>query len=202
MGASGALAERVIPLLASHYEIVGVTHTSRTLANSMSRLYNGDLLSSHEELFNDIFTAHKIDAVIWNPVRYFPMPLLESSRTILHTEFDLACALPLECVKSAMRHGWGTKGVSSGKTFVLITSLLAFGHKPHWGSYAIAKRAEVVLGEYLEKELAPYGITMKTIALGEVPKISPPFLLEQLTRAIENADTTTQLYKIDGDTLR
>jgi NAD(P)-dependent dehydrogenase (short-subunit alcohol dehydrogenase family) len=124
-------------------------------------------------------------------VRYHPAPLTETPRGILHLEFDLAIALPLACLKAGLVHGFAG-------TFILITSGLAFGQSPSWGSYSIVKRGQVIMAEYLSAELAGRGVRTKAIALGSLPQVPRATLAEVARRAIEDKDPGTTLYKAYG----
>ena len=194
VGASGMLAEKVLPALSKKYSIIGLSHTHKALSEYCTHFYTGNLLTEHERIFKTIFSKHNIDAIIWTPVRYFPMPLIKSSREILHTEFDLAVALPLECLKLARAHGF-----HGNKTFTLVSSGLATGIKENWGSYSIAKAGENVLGAYLCTELSNSDIAVKVIAFGSLPQIQPERLTEAFCACIENADPHTNFCKISED---
>jgi short-subunit dehydrogenase len=167
VGASGAVASKLIPELSEHYDIVGISRTKRDLSSHCVDFYAGDLFVEYAEIFAQVFDRHEFNSIIWNPVQYHPNALLNTSRQILHAEFDLAVALPLECLRSAINHSF------ADGTFLIVTSLLAFGNKPTWGSYSMSKRAQVILAEYLAKEISDKRIFPKAIALGSVS--SDPF---------------------------
>ena len=189
VGASGAVASKVLPKLTTEYHIVGISRKQRSLEQYCTAFYTGDLLHDHKSIFQEIFVSHQFEAIIWNPVLYFPRPLITSSREILHTEFDLAVALPLECLKVAMESGF------SRGTFIVVTSLLAFGKKPRWGSYSIVKRAQVVLAEYLADELEEKHVAVTAIALGSVGSIPIEKIQAIFKEAIQN-NNDTALYKL------
>lgn len=194
VGASGAVASKVIPSISNTYDIVGLVGKRRELEKYCVDFYVGDLLREYKEILNLIFKKHKFDSIVWNPVRYFPGPLLKSSREALHTEFDLAVALPIECLRMAVKHSFG-----ENCTFLLITSQLGLGKKPGWGSYSIVKRGQFILNEYLAVELFEKGIFPKTLALGSVPKISEEILTDVIIRAIENNDPSKLFYLVHPD---
>lgn len=192
VGASGAVAEKALPALAEHYDLVGITRTNQALAPYCVELLSGDLTSEASRLFEEVFARHAFSSIVWNVVRYHPSSLMGSTRGAMHVEFDLGIALPLECLKCAVSHG-----LSEG-TFVLVTSGLAFGISPPWGSYSIIKRGQVVLAEYLAAELRDQGIAAKTIALGAVAQVPFSTIGEVFTRAAANTDPEKLLYRAYG----
>ncbi len=191
VGAGGAVAGKLLPELAQTYDIVGIAGKRCDLAPYCVELVSGELTSGHERLFEDAFSRHAFNAIVWNVVRYHPAPLLATPRGTLHLEFDLGIALPLECLRLAMAHGF------SG-SFILVTSGLAFGVKPSWGSYSIVKRGQVIMTDYLAQELANRDVYPKAIALGTITNIPVATLVEVFGRAIENADPEKTLYKAYG----
>jgi NAD(P)-dependent dehydrogenase (short-subunit alcohol dehydrogenase family) len=191
IGASGAVAEKVIPILSKTYDIVGVSGHRKNLQPYCIDFYTGDLFMEHQTIFMDVFKHHTFESIVWNSVRYFPSLVLKSTRQKLHAEFDLAIALPIECLRTAMDFSF-SKG-----TFITITSLLAFGIKPNWSSYSITKRGQIILTEYLCFELQDYEIFPKAIALGSVPNISPENIAAAFTNAIENIDPSKSLYAVE-----
>lgn len=189
VGAGGAVASKLIPELARHYDIVGIVGHRQGLAPYCIELLAGELTSGHARLFNEAFSRYKFDAIIWNAVRYHPMPLAESSRGTLHLEFDLAIALPLECLKTALACGFAG-------SFIFVTSGLAFGVKPSWGSYSIAKRGQVITAEYLSTELGAQGVRAKAIALGTITDLPAITLQDAFMHAIENTHPEKTLYRV------
>lgn len=190
VGAGGAVAGSLLPELARRYGIVGIAGKRRDLEPHCLEMLSGELTSEGPRLFEEICSRHDFRAIIWNAVRYHPMPLIESSRGTLHLEFDLGIALPLECLKAALAHGFDG-------SFVFVTSGLAFGIKPPWGSYSIVKRGQVIAAEYLARELGDR-IRAKCIALGAISDIPAATLDEVFTRAIENSDPETITYTAYG----
>jgi short-subunit dehydrogenase len=194
VGASGAVASKLIPALSESYDIVGISRTKRDLSQHCVDFYTGDLFVQSDEIFTQVFDSREINSIIWNTVQYHPSPLLNTSRQALHAEFDLAVALPLECLRSAINHSF------KDGTFLIITSLLAFGNKPTWGSYSMVKRAQVILAEYLAKELSDARIFPKAIALGSVSMIPSEVMHEAFINAIENNDPAKIIYKLNEAT--
>jgi len=190
VGAGGAVASKLLPGLAERYDIVGIAGKRVDLARYCIELAGGELGAEHTRLFEQACSCHRFHSIVWNAVRYFPTPLVESSREMLHREFDLAIALPLACLRAALAHGF------TG-TFVIVTSGLAFGTRPPWGSYSILKRGQIVMAEYLAAELAGR-VQPKAIALGAIAEIPATTLAEVFERAIENADPGKVLYKAYG----
>ncbi|MDO8408305.1 MAG: hypothetical protein Q7S95_03680 [bacterium] len=190
IGAGGAVAGKLLPGLAKTYDIVGIAGRRSDLAPYCIELISGELTSEHERLFGDAFSRYAFHSIIWNAVRYHPMPLIESSRGTLHLEFDLGIALPLACLRAALAHGFAG-------TFIMVTSGLAFGVKPSWGSYSIMKRGQVIMAHYFAKELGGR-IHAKAIALGTIGDIPASTLRNVFERAIENADSDTVAYTAYG----
>lgn len=191
VGASGEVARKVLPALKEQYDIVGISRERTEGTLHCSHYYTGDLLREHEALFARVFREHHFDAIVWNVVRYFPGPLAQATRPTLHTEFDLAVALPLACLKAALHHGFG-----EGNPFVLVASQLAFGRKENWGSYSIVKGAQVTLASYLSDELAPK-VRSHVIAPGSVPVISDIILARAFLEALEGGEKRRMLYIVD-----
>jgi len=193
VGAGGTVAEKVLPRLADAYTIVGIAGHRRDLEPYCTEFHTAELTSDYEHLFEDVLSRHAFHAIVWNAVRYFPAPLLEASRSDMHIEFDIAVALPLECLRRAVAHNF-----KSGGTFIVVTSGLAFSTKPPWGSYSIVKRAQAILVEYLAQELSLRHIYPKAIALGAVERLLPETLEILFTHAIENSEPEKILYQAYG----
>ena len=193
VGAGGAVASVLLPSLAKHYDIVGIAGSRKDLERQCIDFYSADLIKE-PGLFSEIFSRHAFKSIVWNSVRYHPGPLLQSSRQTLHEEFDIAVALPVECLRSALEYGFGKDA-----TFILVTSGLAFFTKESWGSYSIVKHGQVILAEYLAQELAAQGVSTKAIALGTVTDIPATTFEEVFLRAIRNADPVKILYKAYGE---
>ena len=193
VGAGGVVASKLLPELAKRYAIVGMGGSRRELEPYCIDFLTGEISGAHERLFNEASSQHSFAGIIWNVVRYNPSALLASSRGTLHLEFDLAVALPLECLKVAHAHGF------TG-SIILVTSGLAFGVKPGWGSYSIAKHGQVILAQYLATELAEQRVHAKAIALGAIADLSAETLAEAFTHAIENTEPTKVVYKVYGPT--
>jgi len=191
VGASGAVAGKLLPRLTQTYDIIGVVGRRRELEPYCIELIGGELTSEGERLFEGVFSRHAFKSVIWNAVRYHPMPLIESPRGTLHLEFDLGIALPLTCLQVALAHGFAG-------TFIMVTSGLAFGVKPLWGSYSIVKRGQVIMTEYLAGELASRSVHPKAIALGAIADVPIATLYEVFEHAIENTDPDRVLYEAYG----
>jgi len=182
VGASGAVARKVLPTLAERYSIVGVSRAHDEGRPHCIDFYTGDILHDYEGLFSKVFKTHHFDAIIWNVVRYFPGSLHEATRGTLHTEFDLAIALPVACLQFALRSGFG-----GGSPFVLVSSQLAFGRKASWGSYSIVKEGQVALAQYLTDELSPQ-VVPRIIAPGSVPAIPGSVLSESFIEALTTGE--------------
>jgi len=195
VGASGAVASRVIPFLVKTYDVVGISRKRTDTKTNCVDFYIGDLLTEHEHLFATIFALHTFDAIIWNAVRYFPQEIRQASRETLHTEFDLGVVLPLECLRTALEHQ--SLSGSEKLIFICMTSGLAFGVKPSWGSYSIVKRGQVILAEYLAQESREH-VSAKAIALGAVPDTPDTILHDVIIQALESDDDTKVLYAITG----
>lgn len=194
VGASGNVAQTVIPALSTSYSIVGLSKHRKDMGRYFTHLYTADLHTEYSHIFTEIMKSHTFDAVVWSPVRYFPSPILHSSREILHTEFDLAVALPLECIKIARMYGF-----TENKTFTFVTSGLGFDTKPNWGSYSIAKTAENMLSSSLRLELEEKDIAIKLLALGSIQKTLDSTIIQAFIDCIENTDSGKMLYRVDED---
>lgn len=193
VGAGGAVASKAIPELAATYDIVGIAGRRRDLERYCIEFASAELTGGAPRIFEELCSRHAFRSIVWNAVRYHPGPLLATSRGALHFEFDIGIALPLECLRAALASGFG-----NGATFVTVTSGLAFGMKPSWGSYAIVKRGQVIMTDYLAEELAGRGIHPKAVALGAIADVPAPTLREVFERAIDNADPGKTLYKAYG----
>lgn len=196
VGASGAVARKVLPILSESFTIVGVSRVRDEGKSYCSDFYQGDLLRDHEALFARIFHEHHFDGIVWNAVRYFPGLLHTATRPTLHTEFDLAIALPLACLQAALRGGFG-----EGSPFVLVASQLAFGRKANWGSYSIAKSGQVMLANYLADELSPQVIP-RVVAPGAVPTIPDAILARAFLEALAKEGKGRGLYIVDENGVR
>ncbi len=194
VGLGGAVAEKLIPLLAETYDIVGVSGKRKNLKTFCVDFYSTDLFTYHPSLFAHLFVHHTFDGIVWNPVYYHPAPLIEETVDSLHKAFDMAVTLPLVCLREALEYGF-TNG-----SFICVSSLLAFGVKPRWGAYSITKNGQVILAQYLAQELAAQKIHTKTIALGGISPIPDDTLLAVFTHALENSDPGKTLYKVNSDT--
>lgn len=191
VGAGGAVAGKLLPELAKRYDIVGIAGGRRDLEPACVDFLSGELTTSAAALFEEAFSRRAFDAIVWNAVRYHPADLLAASRGTLHLEFDLAVALPLECLKAALARGF------SG-SFILVTSGLAFSVKPGWGSYSIAKRGQVILAECLAAERAGRGVSPKAVALGAIADLPAETLADAFAHAIENTEPDKVLYTVYG----
>lgn len=189
VGAGGTLASKVIPLLAEKYDIVGIAGKRQELKEYCTDFYSVNLLAEYKTVFQNVFQKHSFDVVIWNPVRYFFTPLIGTSRESLHTEFDLAVALPVECVRALLP--FSTKNT----IFIIISSLSAFSHSKNLASYGIIKNAQIKLVEMFTVELADR-MFFKAIAPGSVPKIPTENLVENFISAIENDEPSKTLYRV------
>lgn len=196
VGSSGVVARKVLPVLSKEYDIVGLSRVRKDGAPYCSRHYIGDLLHEHETIFERIFNENQFDAIVWNAVRYFPGPLHQATRPTLHTEFDLAVALPLQCLQVALRHRFG-----AGSPFLLISSQLAFGRKSGWGSYSVMKHAQVILADYISDELA-HQVLPRVIAPSSVPLIPDMVLARAFGEALEVGDKGRTLYIVDEHGVR
>lgn len=189
IGAGGMLASRIIPSLAEQYDIVGIGGRRDDLKTHCVQFLSGNLLQEHRQLFETAFAAHAFDAVVWNPVRYFLRPLMESSRETLHTEFDLAIALPVECLRLFLAQE------SAEPVFILVSSLSAFHYNPKLASYGVIKNAQIKLAEVASAELGDR-VHMKVVAPGSVPGIETKSLVEAFHKAIENSEPAQMIYKV------
>ena len=192
VGAGGELASRVMPALSEQYDIVGIGGRRDELRSLCTDFHSGELFANYATLFSNVFSAHIFDAIVWNPVHYTMLPLMKSSRESLHAEFDMAVALPIECVKTAIEKG------QRGFVFVLVSSLSAFGYAKHLPSYGIVKNAQIKLADMLSQELRD-DLACKVIAPGSVKKISTPRLVEAFRASIDNSEPTKALYKLEED---
>ncbi len=147
VGASGMVAGRVLPRLCEEYEIVGISRKNKNLAQYCSTHLLGNLLTSHGELFAEAFSLHSYDVVVWNPVAFFPSRLIEARRETLHTEFDIAVALPLLCIQQYL-----AQAAPESKRFVGVSSQSAFGDRAPRASYSIVKRAQMDMLRTLSDE--------------------------------------------------
>jgi NAD(P)-dependent dehydrogenase (short-subunit alcohol dehydrogenase family) len=194
IGAGGMVAEKSIPLLAEYYAIVGVGGRRKNLSSHCTDFYSTDLPEDFSSTFRALFDGRVFDALVWNPVTYVPRALLDTTRETLHSEFDMAIALPLECLRTALVH----QALSSGAPFIITSSQLAFGHKPRWASYSIVKRGQVMLAEYLAREVGDM-VTPRCILFGDVPHTDPKICAGAFAEAIENQDREQRLYRVDTD---
>ena len=180
VGAGGQVAGRLLPGLAERYDIVGIAGRRAHLSPYCRRFIQGELTSESARLFDEALADGPFDAIIWNAVRYHLSPMMESTRGSLHLEFDLAIALPLECLRTALARGF------SGR-FILVSSGFAFGFGPVHGSYSIVKRGQVILAEYLSRELAGRLEGAAAIAVRILSETPDAVLLEAFTDAIEGS---------------
>lgn len=195
VGASGNVASRIIPFLSQTYDVVGISRARSDLRAQCVAFYLGDIEREYERIFTTVFAEHLFDAIIWNPVLYVPQNILDATRNTLHREFDLAIALPLECLRAALPYTMHRSAHTL--VFILVSSGLAFGQKPTWGSYSIVKRGQVILAEYLAQESHEY-IHTKVVTLGAIAE-TPRTVLEVIfTQALEENDETKVLYRIVG----
>lgn len=173
IGASGTVARILIPRLAETYDVVGVSASRDELASHCLMHFRVDLLRSSERLFEELFAKHSFEAVIWNAVRYFRQPLSKATRITLHTEFDLAVALPLECAKSYL-----AAHMPKEKRFIAISSQSALGYRNDLASYSIVKRGQLMLMNYLADEHPE--AQFYALLPGSVPKTDPTALTSAL----------------------
>lgn len=179
VGASGEFATRSVPALSLEYTLIGVSRKKTELAHYCESYYEADLLRESEKLFTDIFSSHEIQSIIWAPVTYFPRPIRESSREILHTEFDLSTALPLLCIQRSFSLQ------KSLRSFILVGSGLARRPKESWGSYSIAKASQVMLGTVLNASHEHIPIKTYTLLFGSLQKTTDDFIRHSLKRALD-----------------
>jgi NAD(P)-dependent dehydrogenase (short-subunit alcohol dehydrogenase family) len=191
VGASGVVAEKVVPALSERYRLVGVSRKRTDLSHFFAEFLVGDLTSDSHKIFLRLFRQNLFDSIIWNPVIYSPSPALGISREKLRDEIDVAVGLPAECVRIAVKHGF-----LGNRSFVLVTSQLAFGVRTPWCSYSIVKRGQIVLGNYLAEELRDFGVVIKMLALGVVSEISEREMSDAFCGAIENLEPEKQLYTV------
>ncbi len=178
VGAGGEVASKIIPLLAETYDIVGIAGKRDALRPYCVDMYSGDLFTEYQALFDTAFRTHTFDVIVWNPVKYFFTSLMESTRESLHREFDLAVALPIECVRSA-REIQNFKG-----TFILVSSLSAFNYRKDLATYSIVKNAQIRTAEVLSLELEGV-IAAKVITPSTVIHVPTEELLQLFTDAID-----------------
>lgn len=191
VGASGAVANKVLPELSKHFTIVGISHSRTELAPYCVEHIVGNLLTSHEKIFKQAFALHEYTAVIWNAVVYFPSYLRNSNRETLHTEFDLSVALPLVCAQFYLKQPGMHK-----KHFIGVSSKAAFGDKAPRASYSIIKRAQMELFTTLAPECPE--ICFSVIAPGRVRNITDTRLLQSFMNAL-GADESGHVYIVDED---
>ncbi|TAJ16022.1 MAG: SDR family oxidoreductase [Dehalococcoidia bacterium] len=189
VGSSGESARKLIPHLAKTYDIVGIARSRRELEPYLVEQVTGDLLTSHEQVFDAAFRDGPYDAIIWNAVAYFIEPLTESTRESLHTEFDLAVALPMVCLKRYAQ----SKG-SSTKRFIMMSSQMAFGHKAGLGSYSVMKRAQVTLIGALALEVPD--IICSAITPGSLRRTSEEALIASIEEVL-HAHESGQIHRVD-----
>jgi short-subunit dehydrogenase len=190
VGAGGELASKLLPTLSQTYDIVGIAGKRDDLRRYCVDMYRGDLIKDHRILFETACRAHTLDAIIWNPVRYFFTPFLESTRESLHIEFDLAVALPVECIKIARKEQNFTG------TVVLISSMSAFGYRKDLATYSLVKNAQIKLAELLSLELGDSTV-LKVVAPASVRNLAVEKIARTFIAAIENSDATQMLYTIE-----
>ena len=179
VGAGGEVASTVLPLLAETYDIVGIAGKRDALKQYCVDMYAGNLFTDYAALFDTAFRAHTFDVIVWNPVKYFFTSLMESTRESIHREFDLAVALPIECVRAA-RQIQNFKG-----TFILVSSGSAFSYRKDLATYSIVKNAQIRTAEVLSLELQGVAVA-KVITPGTVKFTSSEELLRLFTDAIED----------------
>lgn len=179
VGAGGEVASKVLPLLAQTYDIVGIAGKRDALRPYCVDMYSGDLFTDYQALFDIAFRAHQFDVIVWNPVKYFFTSLMDSTRESIHREFDLAVALPIECVRAA-RQIQDFKG-----TFVIVSSMSAFNYRTDLATYSIVKNAQIRTAEVLSLELRGV-VAAKVIAPSTVAHIPTEELLQLFTDAIED----------------
>ncbi len=189
VGAGGELASKVLPLLSKSYDIVGIAGRRDDLRPYCVEMYKGNLLTGYQQLFETAFRAHQFDIIIWNPVRYFFTSLMQSTRESLHTEFDIAVALAVECLKTAR------KEQNFSGTFVLVSSLSAFGYRKDLATYSIVKNAQVRFAKVLAEELKG-AVVVKIVAPGSVRAIPTESLGKAFISSLENEYPERVLYTV------
>ncbi|OGC87993.1 hypothetical protein A2419_00810 [Candidatus Adlerbacteria bacterium RIFOXYC1_FULL_48_26] len=192
VGAGGEVASMVLPSLAETYDIVGIAGKRDTLRQYCVEMYSGDLFSNYATLFETALRAHTFDVIVWNPVKYLFTSLMGSTREGLHREFDLAVALPIECVRSA-RKVQDFKG-----NFILVSSLSAFNYREDLATYSIVKNAQIRTAEVLSLELEG-SVAAKVVAPSTVRYISSEELTQLFKTAIEDTNPQKIFYKIEKE---
>ena len=191
VGASGMVANILLPKLSETYSIIGISARRNDLASYCEEHILADLTKGGGIVLPELFLKHEFDIVIWNAVRYFKTPLLGASRLTLLTEFDLAVALPVECVRLyAKADHAGRK-----KKFIAMASKSAFAYQQGLTSYGIVKQAQITLMDYLAKEVP--SISFTAVAPSNVQKIDQEKFCASILRCIEQESGT--LVTIDRD---
>jgi len=192
VGAGGEVASMVLPSLAETYDIVGIAGKRDTLKQYCVAMHSGNLFTDYSTPFDTVFHGHKFDVIVWNPVKYLFTSLMDSTREGLHREFDLAVALPIECVRSA-RTVQDFKG-----NFILVSSLSAFNYREDLATYSIVKNAQIRTAEVLSLELEG-SVAAKVVAPSTVRYIPSEELIQLFKAAIEDTDPHKIFYKIEKE---
>jgi hypothetical protein len=190
IGAGGQLATKILPELSQTYDIVGIAGKRDGLRRYCVDMYCGNLFTSYSQLFETVFRAHTFDAIVWNAVRYFCTSFQDGTREGIHAEFDMAVALPIECIKSAR------KEQSFHGSFVLVSSRAGLNfYRADLATYSLVKNAQVKLAELLSQEFQGI-MDIKVVAPSAVRAISSNELVHTFVEAIENAAPQTMLYEV------
>ena len=192
IGASGPVADILIPFLSKEYELVGISATRTSHSPLCVEYIRTDLLRTGEDTLKDVFSRHTFDAVIWNAVQYFINPLAKATRVTLHTEFDLAVALPLTCA-----HLYLTQPAPADKRFISISSQSAFGARPNLATYSIVKRGQLMLMEYLAQEYRE--AQFYALLPGSIKKTDPSKVQEALSMCLTTQTQTNIGIKVEQE---
>lgn len=191
VGASGNVARKVLPDLSKYFNIVGISRSRTELAHYCTKHIVGDLLTSHEKIFRQAFSFSEYNVIIWNVVAFFPSMIKDASRETLHTEFDLAVALPISCVQYYLKQKTPFR-----KHFIGVSSKAAYGDVAPRASYSMIKRAQMETLLRLVPECPD--IHFSIIAPERVSHISDMKLLRAFMDATES-ETSGHIYIVDED---
>lgn len=191
VGASGKVAELMLPILQKDFDIVGISLQNENLKAYCIDFYTFNLHKDFLGGFETIFNRYLFYSIIWNPVVYFKTSLKETSREKMLTELDIAVAIPIECLKIAKKYRQNIELFifnSSGRAVEPYDRGLA--------TYAIAKNAQIKLTQMINQEPFESGLYAKAILLKNAREISTDFMSTVLEQALSktNRDFVIKTY--------